>query len=113
MRPLTFRAGNVELASDTAFDESKLKDPEVRLFLEKMLAEFFGGPTTLGIRRLEPPRGERPSAAVPKTIVEVEESARQARRDEKGLLARERPAVKAVCEELGGTIAKVRVIDDG
>jgi DNA polymerase III subunit gamma/tau len=107
VRPLQFKAGETELGCETAFDENKMKDQETRTYLENLLSEYFGAKTTLHVTRTQK------AADAPKTITEVEDSNREARRSEKGSNARSRPAVQAVSEELGATISKVRVIDEG
>jgi DNA polymerase-3 subunit gamma/tau len=114
VRPLQFKAGECEVGCETAFDEAKMKDQETRGYLESLLSEYFGQKTVLKITRTQKPSGQEPAAAeqTPRTLNEVEESNREARRSEKGSTARSRPAVQSAVEELGATIAKVRVIDD-
>jgi DNA polymerase III gamma/tau subunit len=115
VRPLRFHAGETELGCETAFDESKLKDPDTRAYLEGLLSEYFGTKTALQVARKEPTSAAAPAvpdADAPPTLNEVEESTREARRSEKGASARSRPGVQAAAEELGATISKVRVIDD-
>lgn len=108
VRPLQFGPGRVELGCETAFDEQKLNDPETKRALEGLLSEYLGAPTQLTVQRTK-------GAAVeaPPTLQEAADEAQRAKNQEKAEVARERPAVKAVAGEFGGSIAKVRVVDEG
>ncbi len=99
VRPLAFEAGRVVLGCESGF-------------LEGLAGEHLGAATTLSVERVE--RGERaPSdATVPQTLDEIAVGEQNARRAEKARIARSRPAVRALREELGAEIAKVRVLDD-
>ena len=113
VRPLAFDPGRVELGCETQFDETRLSDRDTRGELEALLGEFFGVPTTLGVTRVRRGEGGAPPMDAPRTLVEAAEEARSARVVEKEQSARQHPAVKAIAEELGGAIAKVRVLDEG
>jgi DNA polymerase-3 subunit gamma/tau len=110
VRPLVFRPGTVELGCETAFDEAKLKDQETKAYLEDLLAEYLGQKTPLVVTRKQKAAATPPET---KSLAEVEEEKREARRSEKGADARSRTAVQTVADELGATISKVRVIDEG
>lgn len=108
VRPLTFEPGRVDLGCETAFDEQKLSDPDTKRALEVLLSEYLGAPTTLNVQRAKGPVPEAPP-----TLQEAADQAQRARNQEKAEVAVERPAVKAVAGEFGGSIAKVRVVDEG
>jgi hypothetical protein len=112
VRPLAFEAGRVVLGCESGFDASVLGAPDTIRFLEGLAGEHLGAATTLSVERVE--RGERaPSdATVPQTLDEIAVGEQNARRAEKARIARSRPAVRALREELGAEIAKVRVLDD-
>ncbi|MEQ9504109.1 MAG: DNA polymerase III subunit gamma/tau [Deltaproteobacteria bacterium] len=111
VRPLTFEKGRVELGCETRFDLHKLEDADTKKTLEGYLAEYFGAPTRIEVRHSK--GGGAPSQERPATLDEVHEAGRQATRREKERVAKSHPAVKAIEGELGGEIAKVRVLDEG
>lgn len=115
VRPLAFSAGAVELGCETSFDESQLTHVDTKRFLEGVLAELFGRPTELRVRRIA--KGEAPAAPVeaapmPATLSETEEAERAERRADKIRDAKDRPAVRALMQELGASVAKVRPVDE-
>ncbi|MEQ8976973.1 MAG: DNA polymerase III subunit gamma/tau [Deltaproteobacteria bacterium] len=111
VRPLTFEKGRVELGCETRFDLHKLEDADTKKTLEGYLEEYFGAPTRIEVRHSK--GGGAPSQERPATLDEVHEAGRQATRREKERAAKSHPAVKAIEGELGGEIAKVRVLDEG
>lgn len=108
VRPLTFEKGNVVLGCETAFDQRKLEDADTKKRLESLLSDYFGAPTQLTVQR-----GAGTPVEQPATIDEVTQADRRAVRQEKERVARSNPAVKAIEGQLGGEIARVRVIDEG
>ncbi len=111
VRPLAFEKGHVELGCETRFDLHKLEDADTKKTLEGFLAEYFGAPTRIEVRHSK--GGGAPTQERPATLDEVHEAGRQATRREKERVAKSHPAVKAIEGELGGEIAKVRVLDEG
>ena len=109
MRPLEFQAGQVVLACKNAFDVQTLGADATVKWLQDVLTEYLGAPTTLTVRRVEV--DDEASAAA--TLDEMANNARAERRREKARKARTRPAVKALREELGAEVAHVRVFDEG
>ena len=108
VRPLSFSVGGVRLGTETDFDRRKLLDRETRSALERLLAEFFGTSVSLEVTRA----GE-PAPPEEKSLTEIEDDRVRARRARKEQVAMDNPAVKAIAGELGGEIAKVRVLDEG
>ena len=109
VRPLEFQAGQVVLACKNAFDVQTLGADATVKWLQDVLTEYLGAPTTLTVRRVEV--DDEASAAA--TLDEMANNARAERRREKARKARTRPAVKALREELGAEVAHVRVFDEG
>ncbi|MCC7384926.1 MAG: DNA polymerase III subunit gamma/tau [Deltaproteobacteria bacterium] len=115
VRPLAFGAGAVELGCETSFDESQLTHVDTKRFLEGVLAELFGRPTELRVRRIakgEAPAAPAEAAPMPATLSEAEEAERAERRADKIRDAKDRPAVRALMQELGASVAKVRPVDE-
>ena len=108
VRPLTFEKGNVVLGCETAFDQRKLEDADTKKRLESLLSDYFGAQTQLTVQR-----GAGTPIEQPATLDEVTQADRRAVRQEKERVARSNPAVKAIEGQLGGEIARVRVIDEG
>jgi DNA polymerase-3 subunit gamma/tau len=109
VRPLRFLPGAVELGCETSFDQARLEEPSMRRELEQIFSGFFGVPTTLTVSsRRDTSGGERPP-----TLEEAAAEARSAAAREREATARRHPAVQAITEALGASIAKVRVIDEG
>lgn len=112
VRPLRFDAGGVSLRCETAFDAETLAKPANRSYLQTQLDSFFADAVPLEVGR----GNEEPAAAAADpgklTLNEEDDAAREARRRDRLERARSHPAVKAVTESLGGSVGKVRLVDD-
>ncbi len=105
VRPMVFEASRVVFGVETAFDEGKLQDPETKGAIDAFLSEFFGRKVHFEVTRSKD--------GGPRTLNEEADAARNARLAEKEKVARQSPAVKALQDELGAGVVKVRPIDEG
>lgn len=108
VRPAAFGPDGVVLQCENAFDAQALGERRKREFLQSALEAFFGTAVPLDIRRASGGTGPEQS----KTVAEQEAAEAAARRREKEARARNHPAVKAIEDELGGSVARVRVREE-
>jgi len=106
VRPARFDAGGVALVCETAFDAKALSAAKTRDFLQQRLADIFGSDVPLDIGR-----GAGPTETAP-SLAEQDQREADERRRAKEEKARNHPAVKAIQDELGGSVASVRVRDE-
>lgn len=111
VRPLKFEPGTVVLGCETAFDANTLGGDETKKWLEGLLTEHLGAPTTLTLQRVERSEADQ-SKDTPATLDEIDVSERKRRYNEKKQQARLRPAVKAICEEFAAEVNAIRVFDE-
>jgi DNA polymerase-3 subunit gamma/tau len=108
VRPAEFGPERVVLLCESAFDLQNLGPRKTRDFLQSMLRDFFGTPVPLDIDRAD----GRSAAAGSSSIAAQDEAEATARRMAKEERARNHPAVKAIQDELGGSVARVRVREE-
>ena len=96
------------LLCESAFDLQNLGPQKTRAFLQSQLEAFFGTPVPLDIDRA----GGRTAPKGSSSIAEQYEAEAAARRVAKEQRARNHPAVKAIQDELGGSVARVRVREE-